>query len=78
LDWIYLQKWRGCTKYIKGLVVLDFNHWFVYFDPRLIPSSKAPIWVKLSSLPIEFWLEKEIKDLRDFIGRILDVDLLTD
>jgi hypothetical protein len=33
------------------------------------------IWVKLLGLPMELWLKRALKDINDFLGKIMDVDI---
>jgi hypothetical protein len=35
---------------------------------------KQPVWIKLLGLPIEMWLDKILQDIRNFLGKIIEID----
>jgi len=43
------------------------------FDPWVEKTSAWPIWVKLPSLPLEFWNDSMINSIEDNIGAFLHI-----
>ena len=52
----------------KGMFL---THWTLGFD-QYMEISVAPEWVKLPYLPIIFWDESTLKDIRNKQGRFID------
>ena len=62
-------------KRFLGSALLSTKPWHPYFDTRVEVASRIPKWVKLPSLPLEFWSNKLIGELGNLLGKTILMDL---
>jgi len=55
-----------------GAQGLYLDHWTLYFNLKNVVPSIVPIWVKLPHLPLHYWDEDTLKNIKNSFRRYID------
>ncbi|KAJ8619982.1 hypothetical protein MRB53_028511 [Persea americana] len=56
---------------------LILTSWVPYFDPTKVYIATLPIWVSMPGLPLEYWVEDQIRKMVAPVGQFVKIDEVT-
>ncbi|GLJ06585.1 hypothetical protein SUGI_0042510 [Cryptomeria japonica] len=65
------------SPWLIGKSMLSLQKWSPKMDLNESFFVQAPVWVRLSSLPLELWVEDVFKGIASSFGELLSMDLIT-
>jgi hypothetical protein len=54
--------------------ILALTRWYPCFNLGLNPSPKILVWAKPLGILLEHWIERYLRNIGDYFGKMLDVD----
>lgn len=57
--------------YFFNAASLFLKGWVERFNPDMVDVSWAPVWIRLYSLPVEYWEEDSLKEIGNTLGEFV-------
>jgi hypothetical protein len=74
LDWVYFRLWSIMADRWYWNRHLCAKPWHSLFDTSEEVLSNIPTWIKLPNLPLDFWMDSDLKAIGKVLGTFITFD----